>query len=201
MHINDFLDAYLAVLKDKIYQFDEDTNFPIYIFEKDSVNCLKNKTKDGIHMIIAIQSDCITQILLRKKILPKLAECCSNLHITNPWKDVLDDGISIGHTNWQLFGCRKSNHEPYKLTHVYNITFDTNDEEFCIESIDVDKFDLEEKIQKLSARYDSYYSPFMMKNKFIDEYQKMDGTKKPNSLILSTPSSRLILVDSKEEFT
>jgi P4 family phage/plasmid primase-like protien len=174
-HLADLIDLYLGVLKDEIYQFDEDTHFPIYVLEKDTVNCLPDKTKDGIHLIFGIQTDRITQILLRKKIIPKLANCWEDLPITNSWEDVLDEGISIGHTNWQLFGSCKPNHAPYKLTQVYNITYDTDDQSFCMDRIDLEKFNLGENIHKLSARYDSHYSPFMMRDPFLEEYQKMNG--------------------------
>jgi P4 family phage/plasmid primase-like protien len=174
-HITDLIDLYLGVLKDDIYQFDEDTNFPIYVLEKDSVNCLKDKTKDGIHLIFGIQSDRVTQILLRKKIVSKIAGCWDDLPITNSWEDVFDDGISIGHTNWQLFGSRKPLHDAYKLTRIYNITFDTTDEAFGMDIIDPKKFDMEANIHKLSARYDSHYSPYMMRSGFLEEYAKING--------------------------
>jgi hypothetical protein len=48
-HIDDLIDVYLETLKNEVFQFDEDTNFPIYVFEKPTVNCLKDKTKDGIY--------------------------------------------------------------------------------------------------------------------------------------------------------
>lgn len=174
-HITDLIDNYLGVLKDEIYQFDEDTNFPIYVLEKESVNCLSDKTKDGIHMIIGIQTDRIVQILLRRKILSKIADCWDDLPIINTWDDVLDEGISIGHTNWQLFGSCKPRHESYKLTIAYNITYNTEDESFSMDSIDMKKFDIGENIYKLSARYESHYSPFMMRNDFLTEYQRMSG--------------------------
>ena len=195
-HIADLIDIYLGILKDEIFQFDEDTNFPIYVLEKDSVNCLSDKTKDGIHIIIGIQSDRITQILFRKKILPKIGDCWDNLPITNSWEDVLDEGITIGHVNWQLFGSCKPNHEAYKLTCVYNITYNTEDNSFSTDTIDVKKFNIGENIQKLSARYDSHYSPFMMRNGFIVEYEKMNGGNsgglKPQRSMNSTQQSFLM---------
>jgi len=189
-HIDDLIDLYLGTLKDEMFQFDEDTNFPIYVFEKPSVNCLNDKTKDGIHLIIGIQSDRTTQTLLRKKMVEKLRESWSNLPITNTWEDVFDDGISIGHTNWQLIGSCKPNHESYKVTRVYNITFDTNDQEFIIDSVDVKSYDFETNIQKLSARYSSHYSPFM-RTEFSDEHQKTGGTtvKKRTTIALTAPVS------------
>jgi P4 family phage/plasmid primase-like protien len=174
-HIDDLIDLYLGILKDEMYQFDEDTNFPIYVLEKDNVNCLSDKTKDGIHIIFGIQTDRITQILLRKKIISKIADCWDDLPITNTWDDVFDHRITTGDANWQLFGSCKPNHETYKLTSVYNITYNPEDQSFSMDTIDLKKFNIGENIYKLSARYDSHYSPFMMRNEFIAEYEKMNG--------------------------
>ena len=191
-HIDDLIDLYLATLKNEIFQFDEDTNFPIFVFEKPSVNCLSDKTKDGIHIIIGIQTDRTTQILLRKKMINKITECWDGLPIKNNWEDVLDDGISIGHTNWQLIGSSKPNHDTYKVTRIYNITFDINDSEFIVDCVDIKKYDMEANIEKFSARYSSHYSPFM-KNEFLEEHQKNGGSnmkkRTTNTSVLSTPVS------------
>ena len=50
-HIDDLVDLYLAELS-KIYQFDDDAAFNVFVFEKEQVNRVKDKkiTKDGIHM-------------------------------------------------------------------------------------------------------------------------------------------------------
>jgi len=111
-HIVDLIYLYLKKLKE-IYQFVDDKNFPVYVFEKPNVNRLKDKnlTKDGIHMIIGIQSDRATQVLLRQEILKDIGEEWKNLKLKNSWNDVFDEGISKGGTNWQLYGSRKPDHE------------------------------------------------------------------------------------------
>ena len=45
----------------------------------------------------------------------------------------MDDGISKGYTNWQMYGSRKPHHESYKLTQVYNISVDSDDGELINE--------------------------------------------------------------------
>ena len=74
---------YLQELKN-IFQF-TDTPFPTYIFEKPHVNRLeeKNVTKDGIHMIIGIQSDRETQMLLRE------AQVCNWQGTLQSWQTAL----------------------------------------------------------------------------------------------------------------
>jgi P4 family phage/plasmid primase-like protien len=166
-HIEDLIDGYLEEFK-KMYQLDENTKFPIYVFEKPSVNRLKeeNKTKDGIHMIFGIQADHVVQQLLRQKMLVRAQEMWSDFPKTNTWEDVFDLGISKGHVNWQLYGSRKPNYERYQLTHVYEVSFDDSDGEFMREEIPVKNFNVEQNIEKLSVRYENHLSLFM-KSEFI----------------------------------
>lgn len=201
-HIDDLIDLYLGTLKNELFQFDEDTNFPIYVLEKPFVNCLEDKTKDGIHIIIGIQTDRPTQVILRKKMIPKLSECWEGLPITNSWEDVFDHGISAGHVGWQLYGSSKPNHDHYRLTRVYNITFDTTDQEFQIETTDVKDFDVESNIYKLSARYSSHYSPFM-RNELLEEHQKNGGgnavVKKRTTIQNTISSVSISNITTKEQ--
>jgi P4 family phage/plasmid primase-like protien len=171
-HIEDLIDGYLEEFK-KMFQLDENTKFPIFVFEKPSVNRIKeeNKTKDGIHMIIGIQADHIVQQLLRQKMLVRAQEMWSDFPKTNTWEDVFDLGISKGHVNWQLYGSRKPNHERYQLTYVYEISFDDSDEEFMRQEIPVKNFNIEQNIEKLSVRYEKHVSLFM-KSEFITRYEQ-----------------------------
>ena len=65
-HLDDLVDVYLAELN-TIFNFDANSAFSIFLFEKDNVNRVqdKNITKDGIHMIIGIQMDHKGQQILR----------------------------------------------------------------------------------------------------------------------------------------
>ena len=202
-HIDDLIDLYLGTLKNEMFQFDEDTNFPIYVFEKPNVNCLSDKTKDGIHIIIGIQTDRTTQILLRKKMIPKLKDTWDGLPITNSWEDVFDDGISVGHTNWQMIGSSKPNHESYAVTRIYNITFDTNDQEFIVDNINVKGYDFAANIHKLSARYNLHYSPFM-RSEFSEEHSKSGGgltnvKKRTINTLVSTAPVSVFNITNKEQ--
>jgi P4 family phage/plasmid primase-like protien len=167
-HITDLLDAYLGTLK-KMYQFDENTHFQIYVLEKPNIVRVedKNKTKDGIHIIIGIQSDHVTQQLLRLAMIPSIQQMWSDLPIINTWEDVLDNSISTGNTNWQLYGSKKPGGLTYTLTTIYDITYDTTDDEIQMKQIQLDKFDLKKNFAKLSARYKDHPG-FFYKNDFIN---------------------------------
>jgi P4 family phage/plasmid primase-like protien len=167
-------DEYLEVLK-SIYQFDEDTRFPVFVFQKPNVNILtgKNLTKDGLHIIIGISANRQVQQYLRSKMVAKLAEKVE-LPIINSWDEVLDEGISKGHTNWQLIGSCKPNHETYKLTHHMTVTYDATDGEIQMADEDVANFNMKKDIALLSARCTKHYDPFI-RNEMISEISKMSG--------------------------
>ncbi len=190
-HIEDLVDAYLDELK-QIYQFDESVEFPIFILEKDKVNRVesKNYTKDGIHIIIGLQSDHTIQQILRAKMVVRAAELMSDFPMTNSWDDVFDAGISKGTTNWQLFGSRKPNHDQYKLSQVYNIKFDRTDSEFIVKKIPISSFNIEKNIHKLSIRYTGHTSLFM-KNSFVPIYEDFEKTNKNGSSSSSQTSVNL----------
>uniref|UniRef100_A0A6C0B662 SF3 helicase domain-containing protein n=1 Tax=viral metagenome TaxID=1070528 RepID=A0A6C0B662_9ZZZZ len=160
-HIDDIVVAYLDILKE-VFDFDE-TPFYIYVMEKDTVNRIYNEeapdaslTKDGIHILIGIQADHGVQMAIRDRILKKVAAMWGSLPLQNKWEDVFDKTISSGNTNWQLYGSRKPNHNPYKLTYVYENRFDPGDKEFMTRLVPLEKFDVSQNIENLSARSSKY---------------------------------------------
>lgn len=168
-HIQDMILVYLEEFK-KYFIFEENKPFDVFIFEKDNVNRLSDKslTKDGIHMIIGINIDHTMQMMIRETMITKLEEMWS-LPLINTWESVLDEGISRGTTNWQLFGSRKPGNEAYELTQHYIITYDENDGEFMMDEKKVEDFDLKNNFIKLSVQNDN--SPkFEINPKIIDSY-------------------------------
>jgi P4 family phage/plasmid primase-like protien len=156
-HIVDMLyGTYLDELK-KYYVFDENTKFDIYVFEKDKVNRIEEDqiTKDGIHIIIALQVDHIVQQIIRQKVIESIGDIWGDLKevLTNDWDSVFDGGINTGKTNWQLYGSRKPGFDVYKLVYHFEYTYDTTDGEYMREEKDVTKFNLEKDYVKLTARY------------------------------------------------
>ena len=184
--IQNMVILYLEELKE-FFVFDPEVKFDVFIFEKPSVNMVSDKsyTKDGIHMIVGLQMDHIMQIMLRSRILEKIQVTWENLKVENSWDSVLDEGISKGTTNWQLYGSRKPGNEAYELTHHYNIVYDNNDGEFCMNEKSPSEFNLSEDFIKLSARNEN--NPKLSFNpKIISLYnsklelKKSGGKKKSN---------------------
>ena len=171
-HIDDLVDLYLGELK-KMYQFDEDAKFPIFVFEKSKVNRVeeKNITKDGIHIIIGLQMCRTGQIILRKKVLAQIAETWSDLNLVNSWNDVFDEGITNGYTNWQLYGSSKPNHEAYALTQVYEISHDADDGELENNRGKPNDYLNVDNITKLSVRYKNW-SRYFHSTSFSNEIEK-----------------------------
>ena len=172
--IVELIGEYLDVIKD-IFQVDDTVTFPIFVFEKPTVNRIDDKTKnkkltkDGIHIIFGLQADNVIQLMIRERILEKAAELWKNLPLTNSWEDVFDKGLSTGKTPWQLYGSRKPGNERYQLTHVFHARWDES--EFIYPETSVSSFDAVKNIALLSVRHRDHLSLFV-KNSFIQDYDK-----------------------------
>lgn len=181
-HLDDLVDIYLAELN-QIFHFDENTAFPVFLFEKENVNRVqeKNMTKDGIHMIIGLQMNHKAQIILRERVLSKIQDAWGDFPIINTWNDVFDDGITKGYTNWQLYGSCKPNHEPYKLTQVYEITYDSDDNEFINNRGNPNDYLTPEQFMKLSVRY-SGHPQYFYRDSFLQLLETNDQRRKPSPI-------------------
>jgi len=197
-HVRDMICVYLDELKE-YFVIEEEKPFSVYIFEKPNVNRLADGslTKDGIHMIIGIQVDHIIQTMIREKMIKTLPDYC-DLPLINTWESVLDEGISKGHTNWQLFGSRKPGNEAYEFTHHYVITYDAADGNFMMDERKVTEFNLKQDFAKLSVQYDSH-PRFEMNPKMLEEYNKRSINK---NVKIKKPSSKTkmnLIVENEEE--
>jgi P4 family phage/plasmid primase-like protien len=178
-HIYDMVSLYLDELKE-YFIFKENEPFDVYIFEKPNVNRLNDKslTKDGIHMMIGIQMDHIMQTMFREKMITKLEEIW-DLPLLNDYGAVLDEGISKGSTNWQLYGSRKPDNEAYELSYHFSITYDNRDGEFMMDELKVQNFDIKNNFYKLSVQ-NSENPIFEMNPKILDTYNnRLDKKSKP----------------------
>ena len=177
-HVQDMICEYLEELKN-YFIFSDDKSFSVYIFEKPNVNRLQDGslTKDGIHMLIGLKVDHIMQTMIRESMVKKLPEIW-DLPLINSWESVLDEGISKGTTNWQLFGSRKPGNEAYELTQHYVITLDPNDNQFKMDEEKVCDFDLKNKLYKLSVQ-NTENPQFEINPDIIDKYNSRLTSKQP----------------------
>lgn len=168
--IRDLVELYLRTI-DKLFQV-EDKQIKVFVMEKPDVNMLESVTKDGIHMIIGYSMTHQQQTLLRKHVLEELDFVLSELPLTNNYESVLDDGITYGHTNWQMYGSRKPGNQCYRVTHIYNATYDDG---FELEELDIstlydesDKKRLKKFTSMMSAHY-TKYPPIETKKEYEKE--------------------------------
>jgi P4 family phage/plasmid primase-like protien len=175
-HIQDLVQLYLEELKE-FFVFEENKSFPIFIMEKPNVNRVADKqiTKDGIHMIIGIQMDNTLQMMLREKILQQIGDIWE-LPLKNDWNEVLDEGISKGSTNWQMYGSQKPGYDSYKLTYYLTAELDLEDNNWMTTAKQPKDLDLLRDLHLLSAQYDNHVK-FEINPKIKEEYNKRLANK------------------------
>jgi len=82
-----------------------------------------------------------------------------------------------------LYGSRKPNHDRYKVTRIYQISFDDTDNEFMRKEIPLQSFDINQNINELSVRNENHPSLFL-KSSFLkerDEYDRQSNIKRVGS--------------------
>ena len=62
------------------------TQFQIFVMEKEEVNQLADKTKDGIHILINVKMEHPIQEILRENVLPKIKKLLQHLPLINTWE-------------------------------------------------------------------------------------------------------------------
>ena len=157
-HIVRFIDAVSEEL-DTMFTLDEPVF--VYVFEKPDVNTSDPTViKDGIHMIFGVDLDRTAKELLRKHLLLKMSVWDDlAAQLTNNWDSVLDRGVFIGLTGWQLYGSRKPGNQAYKLTRIYECRPDESGMDMVKRH--VDRFDLARRFGELSVHSADYPTPLL----------------------------------------
>jgi P4 family phage/plasmid primase-like protien len=152
----------------------------IYVFEKDEPNCLEDKTKDGIHILINALFDQPCKNLLREHLIRQMPVIWTDLPVQNGWADIFDDNVMKGFSNWQLYGSRKPGNLPYKLKYVYSCGFN-NENEFNLTEKPFNDDWILLNFKKLSARNVFDLIKMELNPDIVNEYEmaKQKRTKKP----------------------
>ena len=176
-HVLDLIMIYSAKMLE-VFNFTENVKIPIYVMQKNDVNILDDKTKDGIHIIIGLKAHKAAQVILREKLIADLTNIWSDLPFTNTMEDVIDLGITKGFVNWQLFGSQKPGNKAYKLDSQWEIEYIPEDNDWLVDEIKK-PFNYEKNLHRLSAQYRDYQE-FAIKEKMLTQYQieKDNITKK-----------------------
>ena len=191
--IIDIIQLYCEKISE-IVNVEKNVAIPIFVFEKDKVNLLDDVTKDGIHIIIGIQMNRILQIMLRNRIVSTIKNVIGDLPLINSCEEVLDEGITKGHTNWQLYGSRKPGHKAYVLTHHYNLSLNDEDE-WIGKECNISSFNLSKNIRLLSAQYTKHIS-FEMLGDVESEYNNTKASSKSNKA-----KKKLKIISNTEDIT
>jgi P4 family phage/plasmid primase-like protien len=97
-----------------------------YVMEKSKPVEYRGKLKDGIHIVFPyIVLSHTMQNLIRNKIIENGNDIFSGIPVINPHDDIIDKAI-IDKNNWQMYGSRKPDCEPYRVTYKYDYNFEEN---------------------------------------------------------------------------
>ncbi len=177
-HLNKIVQIYVNILND---YFDTE-NLKIYIFEKDSP-CVFKETekiaKDGIHIMIPdIVTKPSVQYILRKKLVLELTDYLKDLGFTNSADNIIDEAV-IEKNNWLMYGSKKPNNVPYKLTKTYEIV---NNE---VKNISNARMSINETVKLFSIR-NKYNEKKIKFDKIheVENYEKQLNQKHKNKELL-----------------
>jgi len=124
----------------------------VFVFEKPEVNVQPDVIKDGIHLVFGIRLDRTVKKMLYRRLLAKMAIWDDLVeHLTNSWDSVLDRGVFVGTTGWQLYGSRKPGHQAYSLTQIHSVRKVDGAVQVWPERLD--KFDVARRFPELSVQY------------------------------------------------
>tara|TARA_R110000868_G_scaffold21827_1_gene90417 strand:- start:498 stop:3209 length:2712 start_codon:yes stop_codon:yes gene_type:complete len=172
-HIIDMIMLHADELQE-IVDIPDGTIIDVFVMHKADVNILKNKTKDGIHVIFDMQMHRALHLHLRMKVLLKLKNMWDDLPITNTWEDVYDKGVSEAFCNWQMYGSRKPDNQAYLVTKHFKLTF--NNGECEIQEKEIATFNTKNNLLALSVRNPT--QEFPAKNQQIIEDFRKEKNKK-----------------------
>ena len=120
IYTKDVIENVIRSYCNKITEYvDVPNEYNIYLLEKPHPNVDKGVIKDGVHIIIPnIVTKTSVQFVIRKELLSQLKDVFQHLKCVNNVDDIVDEAV-IERNNWQMYGSKKPNCEPYKVTHKY----------------------------------------------------------------------------------
>ena len=173
----------------ELFDFKEKIEFYVYISQKKNVVCQKDKdTKDGIHMVWALNMKHDIQMTLRTILINKEKNEMKifqeeGLDCVNNTEDIFDESISCGRNNWQVYGSRKPKCEQYKIKYIYNVEIDNN--EYNFENQSLKNFNIKDMLPLLSSKNKNNINIIdkaSIKNKYlktVESFNKIGKKDKP----------------------
>ena len=157
-------------------------NVEIYLMEKPNPVYVekKNVVKDGIHIMITnIVTRPSVQLIVRKNLLSTFSQIVKDLNTINDIDDIFDEQV-IDKNNWQMYGSKKPNAEPYKVT--YHWTYIEN--ELCENALlddnvgYVETLSIRNKYEETSLKDDHKQEVYALDKKLRQLEDKKESKKK-----------------------
>ena len=155
--IRDLINLYVTKIS-KICNIEDEHKIEVFVMEKPNVNKLEQKTKDGIHIIFGISMHRAGHIYLREEVIPEIKNLWSHLPLTNSEDDLIDEAVTRGSANWQVYGSKKPGHQAYLIKYHYELEWSEIENKWDWKSYDIKDFNTKKNLQKLSVRYDKHPS-------------------------------------------
>ena len=150
-HIIDLIMIYMTKISE-LFIIPDKSKIDIYISQKEDVNLLEDKTKDGIHIVICIKMHKAVQSYIRKELLNIIKSTWDDIPYKNNIEELIDEGVCKGHVNWQLYGSQKPNNKPYILTGYMTLEYIEEDDYWNIKNNKLTEINILEHLKKMSAR-------------------------------------------------
>ena len=193
-HIIDLIDIYTRNIC-KVCNIEDEKKLEVFVMEKSDVNILDDKTKDGIHIIFGISMHKAAQVILRERVLPELREIWDDLPFTNDIEDLVDDGVTRGIVNWQLYGSCKPNNQRYLLKYYFEAVWNNDKDLWEMSEKDIEKFNLKKNLYKLSVHCKTFPKA-EVKESFTEEINKLkenlNRKRKTTKLVMKKSTSTTI---------
>lgn len=173
-HIVDIIELYTSKME-QLFKLNDGVEFNVYVSEKPNVNIQDLHTKDGIHIVFAINMDRICQQMLRECVLEDISIVLDDLSLKNSYEDVIDVGICKGYTNWQMYGSCKPNCETYAVTKQYLCKLE--DGTLQLEIVDINDFTTDD-LYNISAQ-NTKNQVIEVDVSYEDKYQNIKNKTKP----------------------
>lgn len=168
--LKNIVTAYIAeigkyvVLPESVEVYVMEKSKPVYVDKKDIV-------KDGVHIVLTnVVTRPSVQLIVRKNLLKTLEKIMKAMKTTNKIEDIFDEQV-IYKNNWQMYGSKKPNSEPYRVTHHWSYKTETD----ALESNDLLEDDTE-YVEILSIR--NKYDENLIKKDCKEEVSKLDKEMK-----------------------
>ena len=184
-HIIDLINLYCENIN-KLFEISDKFKFEVFVMEKPDINIKEDKTKDGIHLIFGVSCHKAAKLILRKIDVKELKEMWSDLPLINSGEDLIDEGVTRGSVNWQMYGSKKPDNLSYSLKYHFHLEYSSEKREWKFTEDNIEKFDFKKNLKKLSVHCDTY-PKLMIHEDYLKDYENSieNLTKRKKSKLVS----------------